>query len=342
MSSVTTRPVGQLTIEQGNDRLPGMDAARVIAAIGVVWIHTPQSAQLRPSVALGRMAVPFFLGTSILLILRSLWRGLDSERSKRALIPFWQSRCRRLLLPFAGWSAIYLALKVVKKILIPNQANDFPGWEAIFFGTAYHLWFLPFLWAVSMATFLIGREALVRRKERATAVVALYIGLALAAIRLPYARLLPDEIGFMWLAAPGLCWAFSLAIFYLAHPVVFLRHRTAMQATAWMALLGATALLWSSGRNATAEAIAGLALIIVALTARSGPWVRQLGQLAPLAYGVYLSHLMVLKIGEAVAQRLEWAVTPTRDLCLFAIVVVASTSISKALSRSRHTRWLIG
>ena len=48
---------------------------------------------------------------------------------------------------------MYLAFKLVKKTLAPEQPNDFGGWEMLIWGGAYHLWFLPFMLLVSLAVF---------------------------------------------------------------------------------------------------------------------------------------------------------------------------------------------
>ena len=349
MSSARTRPQTSKLDKTvcANPRLPGLDPMRVVAAYAVIWIHTPQSEELRASVAFGRAAVPFFLGTSVLLLLRSLanqlsTRSPDDVHSNVRFAPFVRGRCQRLLLPFAAWSAIYLALKVVKKWLAPHQPNDFPGSEALIVGTAYHLWFLPYLFAVSLLCFLAGRAALHSGRTTLSATLAFGLGVACVATPCPYALYLPEAVTFMWLATPGVLWAYALAILYVQTP------RTRFQAFEdWISvgaailMIVATALLWHVGRDATLEAIAGIAMVVIAVATKPSRWFQRLGVLAPISFGIYLSHLLVLKISESVAHRLDWSVTPARDYALFTLAAFGSTSIAYGLSKLRRTRWLV-
>ena len=52
--------------------------------------------------------------------------------------------------------------------------------------------------------------------------------------------------------------------------------------------------------------------MLVALWPRSTPWMARLAKLGPLAYGIYLSHLLFIKILESLAARGGEAVHPTR------------------------------
>ena len=48
------------------------DAARLLAALAIVWLHAIRSPALLPSTSLGRFAVPFFTAAAVFLICESL------------------------------------------------------------------------------------------------------------------------------------------------------------------------------------------------------------------------------------------------------------------------------
>ncbi len=337
-----TSPTSSLALDRVNIEhaarrgwLPWMDAGRILAACGVIWIHTPRSQVLSSSVALGRFAVPFFAGASVLLVIRALQRDVHRE-----LAPYARGRSERLLLPFIGWSIIYLAFKLVKKFIAPDQPNDLPGWEAIFLGTAYHLWFLPFLWFVSLATFLVARWALANDATRVALTASLVLGTTLALTPYPAETNGGDATYFMWLALPSVCWTFALSLVWPELTKKFdasLRLHIGLSVWAF-----STGVLWFLGRNALLESLSGLAFLVMVLDDRPGRWTEWTESIAKLAFGVYLSHLLFLKVGESALAALDLPVSAATDLAMFAVVLWLSLGLSFLLQKSRFSRWLLG
>src|SRR5687768_10986841 len=85
-------------------RNPALDAARVIAALGLVWVHTTQSSLVRFHV-LGRFGTSFFIAAAIFFLFHKLG---SSERPSYGAYAL--KRFRRLYIPFAAWSLIYLLI----------------------------------------------------------------------------------------------------------------------------------------------------------------------------------------------------------------------------------------
>jgi surface polysaccharide O-acyltransferase-like enzyme len=317
---------------------PRLDAARVLAAYAVIWIHTPRSEELLPSVALGRFAVPFFVAASVLLLLQSHQRNAE-----RAYWPFAAQRWHRLGWPFVAWSLLYLALKLIKKVVSPNQPNDFPGWEAFVVGTAYHLWFLPFLLAINLVVEALARCQQSEWTRKLSTAAAIMLGFVVCAGSPPVTAPAWEPLQFMWLALPSVCWAFAWGI-NRHHRAADHSGRQLSQTMAIMVFIASTAALWTFGRSALLETLAGLSFLVLALQPYPlAPKIESLlTRFAPLAYGVYLSHLMILKIAESVADRWQLSASPPFDLVMFSLAAFGSTTLAWLLHQSRRTRWLLG
>ena len=52
-----------------------MDAARIVAVLAIVWLHTPRSQPMLPTVSLSRFAVPFFVSAAVFLMLKGVVTG---------------------------------------------------------------------------------------------------------------------------------------------------------------------------------------------------------------------------------------------------------------------------
>src|ERR1043165_5782748 len=121
-------------------RLASFDAARLVAAYCIVWLHSLRSAELAPWNILGRFAVPFFAAAAVFFVIESV-----RHQPGRTFAEYARNRFRRIYVPFLAWSGIYLVFKLIKSLLVPDQPNDFPGIEALWTGTFFHLWFMPFV-----------------------------------------------------------------------------------------------------------------------------------------------------------------------------------------------------
>ena len=339
--------------------LPLADAFKVVAAYAVIWIHTPRSDALIPTTSACRFAVPFFVALSIFFVVRSVLK--DPNRS---LTTYAWLRFQRIYFPFLVWSAIYLLFKAAKLLVASDQANDFPGWEVFLFGATYHLWFLPFIFLSGMFTFIntcrVARSEDVNSPNHrqpshpAWIRMAWLWGIAAVAATLVVARgpvrqalaSWHDSWGYMCDAVPAALAGGALAWWYHAGGwrTVARKNHTTAAAMAVIAACGLAA--WGAtlyvGRSAGLEAVSGIALLLLAAWPWHAPYAqRWLAPLARYAYGIYLSHLLALKVFEAALQRLGWPPTPALDLTTFVVTAVATTMLVALVDRSSRTRWLV-
>jgi hypothetical protein len=146
---------------QQKDRLLGIDFFKIAAAYGVVFIHglggvSLDSESTRIVQVFSWFSVPFFLACAFYFSAISLYSKKD---------PFLQKRLRRILVPFGGWTAIYLIARSVKQLISHDHSlikliSDPIG---IMFGSAgVQLYFLPML---ATGTVAFSFAALFLRKK---------------------------------------------------------------------------------------------------------------------------------------------------------------------------------
>jgi peptidoglycan/LPS O-acetylase OafA/YrhL len=314
-----------------------LDVMRLIAAYAIVWLHSPQSPDFARVTATGRFAVPFFTAAAVYLT----WEGLARQPRRSAGQYAW-SRFQRIYVPFMAWSAIYLAFKAAKAILLPNQPNDFPGIDVLWLGSFYHLWFMPFILVTTLAVFFLGRVVVGRGgRELLSLATCLMLGWVIAWLPADRESL---TVSFWQLAAdalPAACWGIALAIAWQRGMAIWLR-RPGVGCTALTVSLLCMALDAWLLRNRLAENLAGLALLIFALADWRLPRLDRVARLGTLAYGIYLSHLLFIKTLQAALAKLAVPETLTVVTGVFAVAAVCSTLLAWSLSRSRWTRWLVG
>ena len=307
--------------------------ARLLAALAIIWIH---AAGTNHSTVLARFAVPFFTCVAVLFVVEK------GRREPLSLWPGWsRARAVRLYLPFLAWSAVYLAFKFAKKILAPEQANDFGGWEILIWGGAYHLWFLPFILVVSVAVFPVASLAGGNRMLRlGLALLAAAAAGCIAWFPCPAGWPAGDSALCVWNALPAAAAGCSWGLLARSS-------RTPGGSKLLGALLGGTLFIVSMvalaawGRCNVLETAAGLGLGWLAIgwpPMKFPPLLVTLGQ---LAYGIYCSHLLFIKIAESMASKLRLEPTPSLEVAIFAVAAVASAACAWWLSRFRATRWLV-
>jgi peptidoglycan/LPS O-acetylase OafA/YrhL len=141
-------------------------------------------------------------------------------------------------------------------------------------------------------------------------------------------------------ALPAVFWGVALAI-ACRHPASRFLERPGAAVSGLMLGIACTAWVWRHGSSGFAETLAGLGLMAVALgsagTARPG----RLARLGPLAYGIYLSHLLFIKVFEAAAARFGSEVGWAQSVSVFLASAAAATLLAWSLSRWRGTRWLV-
>lgn len=315
-----------------------IDQARFLAAAGVVWIHSLRSESLQPLKEIGRFAVPFFVILTILLTMQ----GVDRSPS-RSFKEFVAQRFQRLYLPMILWSFAYLALKCVKLVVQPNAPNDFPGISFFWGGTAYHLWFIPFMFVICLATFMMRKISIqTNRSIRGISwlLVVTAFSIAFALPEFPLAHLDPG-LEWMWRATPATLLGIALFNFSGTQTSAF---ELSPKMCGLAIFVGGLALLLSvlQPDQLALQTIAGLMFFAVVFNAPSQldscTWLTHLGR---LSMGIYFSHLLLVKVGEIFFDRFSFLHPEATDLLLFATSLLGSIAISFVLYRSEKTKWLV-
>ncbi len=309
-----------------------LDIARLLAALGVVWIHACQNPAMASQAAWGRFAVPFFAATAAYLAVGSLLK-----RDQLGWREFTTSRLTRLYIPFIIWSGIYLTFKFAKSLCLPTAENEFPGWELLLFGGAYHLWFIPFLLFASLWLFLLvnafGRSASASRQ----AAMACFTAGLLLAISFSQRPLPENEWGFMALALPALLWGAALGWLRL----------NPSNTTRWLATLALSGFvicqfsIHSQTRAPIMENAAGISLLMAALYLP--PWhrLKTLARWGQFSLGLYFSHLLFIKVGEVLLARVDLVSPMTGSILLMLAASLAGLACSWLMSQSKLTRRLV-
>jgi surface polysaccharide O-acyltransferase-like enzyme len=319
-------------------RLPGrrtmFDVTRLLAAYAIVWLHTPRSTELMGSNVLGRFAVPFFVVATVFFV----WQGLV-DKPGRSFRGYAMSRFERIYLPFLAWSGIYLAFKGVKNAALPEQPNDFPGLEFLWTGSFYHLWFMPFILTVSLGVFLLGRLIVARPVlEVAMGFACLILGEVVALWPLPETFAGPN-LALIYAALPAVFWGIALSVVVHRGPARLLE-TTEAGVLGLIMMAASLAWLWQFGRGNMVENVAGLACTVVALAPWNNRVLAFVGRFGPLAYGIYLAHLLFIKSAEAILTKLGASSSWPIDVMVFLVAAIGSTALAWLLSQSRYTRWL--
>lgn len=316
-------------------RFVALDAARFIAACGVIWIHGCQNRATASFADLGRFAVPFFSAAAAFFLVTSLTR-----RPPPGITAFAWTKIRRLYFPFLVWSVIYIAFKAGGDLIRSAHQPQIPGWEFFVVGGAYHLWFIPYLLAASLAIYglarIVGRE---RRWHKPAAVGSYLIGAGLA-VYLSTWPIGDSTLSYMLNATPALLWGCALA-WVLEDAGGRVSQHKLVSLAAIAVFIVCQGLLFGTGRNLFLESAAGMGLLVVGLDSARPRLVARLAILGEVALGIYFSHLLFLKIGEAAADR--WGVVPgigsTLTLIFVSGCLAGATSL--LLSRSRWTGRLV-
>lgn len=338
-----------MTTAPSSNRIATLDAARFLAAIGVVWIHVCQTPQTANLGAIGRFAVPFFAAAAGYFLVQSLHRKTDLS-----LKHFVASKFTRLYVPFLAWSGIYLVFKLTKKVLLNDSETVIPGIEVLYEGGAYHLWFIPYLIAASIVVRWMAQQFSKSTNQQHNLIIFVAaIGLALALIL----RIWPPSestFSFMMMTTPALLWGCALGWLQITakHPSEkpCLQSQSPIFTTTFLVLfLVASLPTISSGRSPLMENAAGVALLLAAiysglLTGLPKSLVKPINvaaNLGQVSLGIYFSHLLFVKIGEALLSR--WSPNYGLAMALFitVIVVIAATICSQMAAKHRFTRWLV-
>lgn len=130
-----------------------IDFARLLAVAGIVWFHAKA-----PGALVGYSGLAFFLMLTVLFAWPQILAARVQSHRAPPLWRFASARAQRLLVPWLIASTFYGGFKVIEVFRGGAWRSEFTI-EMWLTGTAQHLWFLPFAYAVSIALWPVARFA---------------------------------------------------------------------------------------------------------------------------------------------------------------------------------------
>jgi fucose 4-O-acetylase-like acetyltransferase len=323
-------------------RIDTLDAARLVALLSIIFIHTVESPQLQRLSLVGTFGVPFYLFAALYFQARSFKRN-----PKRLVHRYVVDRILRLYLPFLAWSAIYLVARNLKHLLIVHTGTISATVSDLWVGVANHLWFLPLLLIVTIATAALSRACVGREWLRWWIIIgSAVIGTTLAVVPRPawlnYAQ--GGEPYFFlqcWKALPSAFLGLALA-WWLAFDC---DEQLFSPALGFIGLLLTIAMLANqviSGYSRIDRTLSGMGWLLAALAGWRGPWVQWMANLGRRSYGIYLAHVLIIEGVQAVAHKRGFGPSVELDAFTMVAAFAVSLAITVAISRSRYTRWING
>jgi peptidoglycan/LPS O-acetylase OafA/YrhL len=333
------------------DRIAMLDALRFIAAIAIVWQHTPESSQLNPFSRLSVFAVPFFVMAGVFFVFAGVRRNPQRPTSEYLL-----GRFRRIYVPFLVWSVIYLAIRDLKHALLSHQSSvEFsPG--ILIGGSAHHLWFLPYMFVISVVAFALAKLVVGRpTTERVMAVALCIVGIA-AGFGSPtfFAKLIDgakaadqETLASIWYVCdrgwnmvPAVLWGAALGAIFPIIPARIWSNR-AIGIIGLGVSMVCIAIALTPYRTILSDNVAAVGLVALALSRWTTATVNQLAKLGGLAYGIYLCHVMFIEGMQAVAARAGYTGRWWLDAIVFPAAAIAAIVLTWVLSRWSWGRWLM-
>lgn len=318
---------------KGKERFEWLDCWRIVSAIAIIWLHTPQSEELRTATNFTRYAVPFFAASAGFMACRI-------HAFKESIPSFLRSRFLRIYVPFLGWSFIYIAIRWAASLVMPGtRAYQFTT-ELFWQGPTSHLWFLPFIFFATIFAHLLGR--LLNQCPGLTwpIAVSLLVG-SLAILANPEAStVLTYTARLSYHTLPALFWGITLSIVCSRLGKEWLSSSLTV-AIAFAVFLGLEIALVMGDRNQSIQNMAGFFLLLSCFAGNSFSWVSAVASVGSLAYGVYLSHILFIEGFQDLAEFASFPTNAVNDLVVFLLSAVCSLALTMYMHKSSRLRWLV-
>jgi len=339
-------------------RVAGLDAARVFATFGIVWVHVAEIQRQPENLStLGRFGTSFYTLAALFLSSRAYFLG-----SKIAPSEIVRRRAKRLLVPYLIWSALYAVFYFVTMYPQGQPVEVITRYWGPLFGTSPHLWFLPFAFcAGALASYAVPRLMkwpswlLGLGGSFVTLCAYVYVhgtgGMLIPETLIETLRLHRLE---RWVEeAPLVCGALFGLSLYGKHMQRLGRagHRLRMR-VAWVALAAFIAIQvtyavclddWAvrfGSRVRFVANVAGAAWLVLFVAARDGKWIKKIAPYGRATYFAYLSHQMIL---DSLKRALTFVPGYGQLWFAFASAVLiffAAVGLGRLVARVRLLRWL--
>jgi len=348
-----------------SEQILAVDALRFVGIAGVVWAHCVGE-QLGQAYVLGRFGTPLFAFISAYFLALTVQKARYVDLSSYA-----SARAEYLLLPYVAWCIIYYCMMYMKCILLGGASFPELRFSQLLTGTAYHLWYLPFLMAANVIAFPILKRSLRSERSRRRLVVGLLVLMPLLAL-LPKPVEVQREVSSAGSLAGGqavrvgpfdlrglhrdvvdtLGWveeswgrlpSFLLGLAVGMGAAGFRRFTCSLWRSVGLGLImavGGIAGMWVWGIGPAVQTLSGLGAGLIAFSPLRGPLIAWLAGLGRYSYGVYLTHLLFVNAFQTLGRGLNLPVTWWLCVIYLVLALAASLAFTALLQLSPYTRWL--
>jgi len=322
-------------------RFAGLDALRLVAAFGVVWLHCSQvwraTGPFSPA-NLGEFAVPFFTGSLIFFSVQSVAR-----KPGVPLAGVISARARRLLVPFVVWSVIVYGLLALNAMRKHEALPALSVWSALE-GPTPEYWFLTWAFLASTISAALARILLPRRALLTMICIGAFAAaMAIYFIAFPAGALFggspPFVLARYWRELSMACWAFGFSGLVSGYRVRIPRH-AALAILASAASLAVIVVMGCVLPTSALFQFAGGLLILGGLLMPNWRWLRRPAQLGSCVFALYVIHVIVLWPVYAVVRKL-----PANHLGILLAAAAAAYGatfiVVLALKKLHAPSWLV-
>lgn len=317
LESASVKPrVAETTKSISRERVVGFDLLRFVAVLLVIWYHVG---------AAGSKFTTFHVPVLVII-------SVALAQTSRPMQDFAAKRASRILLPWLFWCLVFGVLDLVRRAAgVPSYLNGM----SFFYGTAIHLWFLPFIFLVTVScAYLrkaIGSVDLTRR-----------VVIACVAATILVFTLVAMESRFSWWLLPAPCpqWlgALPAVIIGIVYVSVFSRRQPTTNESLAI-ILGSCLLAATAFVIAGKWSVSSFSFTALALFALSGMWStnsdapRWLVFLASITMGVYIVHPIFITAARIFIDR-DWQGGVLHASIAIAFSVVAAVLITRTPLKS--------
>lgn len=363
-------------IKQRPARLDWLDAARVLAAVGVILIHVTangagepfhvESATQNYGAAFLRI-VAELSGAEIFIVMSAF---LLAARLDREDAPWWsrlRSNARRLLIPYAVWSVFFVFFRLIKAGefgYTKGLWHEITSWQEwvkyVIGGSAqYHLHFIPTLFCVLL---MFPAMRIARRTPALGLLIIPWLFAMDAMLRWGWGYFTDPMAGYLFgrlvhnLGYVGYGFA-AFALYGLSRRDVpkgvsreIVAFSTLLVAMAFlvtitygMAVASAGKWVDRSGAVFYAHQLMPVFVVGLFLALRDRAWSPRWRRLGSYTFGVYLVHPIFIALVEVACHRAGWSPAPLLAIALkLGVAVPMAFGFTMLLSRTSVLAWTVG
>ncbi len=311
---------------------------RGIAILGVIWLH---AANVLPE-GIGLTAVPYFVIMAVIMTGRSL-----SKRPDESAGSYIGKRFIRLYPAFLFWCVIYESIRQLKLIKEGGLSNIQIDWLGFIGGTYEHLWFLPFLLISTILVVPIvkitAHHSLLRK---VVSIITLLLAATVAVLPVPREV---EALKLPWLWIRASYWAIPSLLIGISMMTAMIDAKLDLKVPKFLGIVGlitlifATILQWRSVDPwLPAATYGGLGAAWLAMSGIGKPVLKYFTALGGMSLGIYLSHVVFLRVLVMVLDKKQIAVSPATDIAGFFFALAGGFITTWILSKSKFTRWTVG